>query len=141
MRLILKKPIDVLGWSMGSFIAQQLAILHPDKVKKLILYGSTCGGKESVPPSSEVITFFTKNITRATSQETGRFDASAPLLFPTTWIAKNPNYLQYLPKSKESAPIQSIQRQIQAIFSWSGTCNQLSSITKPTLVIGGTNDL
>ena len=28
----------VLGWSMGSFVASELAIRHPEKVDKLILY-------------------------------------------------------------------------------------------------------
>jgi hypothetical protein len=38
---------DVLGFSMASFIAQELALLHPEKVNKLILYGASCGGKEN----------------------------------------------------------------------------------------------
>jgi pimeloyl-ACP methyl ester carboxylesterase len=139
--LNIKKPVDVLGWSMGSFIAQELAILHPDKVNKLILYGSSCSGKQSVPPSPKVMTFFAKNVTRITSNGNARFQASAPLLFPRTWIKENPNYLQYLPKSKESASIQTILGQIRAIFSWKDSCDQLSHITKPTLVIDGTSDI
>ena len=38
------KKADILGWSMGSYIAQELALMHPDKVNNLILYGSNCGG-------------------------------------------------------------------------------------------------
>jgi pimeloyl-ACP methyl ester carboxylesterase len=49
--------------------------------------------------------------------------------------------LQYLPKSKESASIQTILGQIRAIFSWKDSCDQLSHITKPTLVIDGTSDI
>jgi alpha-beta hydrolase superfamily lysophospholipase len=44
---------DVMGHSMGLFIAQQLAITHPEKVNRLILVSSMCGGKESIPPSPE----------------------------------------------------------------------------------------
>ena len=44
---------EVLGFSMGSFIAQQLAVTHPEKVNRLILVSSTCGGKESIPQSPE----------------------------------------------------------------------------------------
>lgn len=139
--LNIKKPVDVLGWSMGSFIAQELAILHADRVNKLILYGSSCSGKQSIPPSPKVITFFTKNITKITSNGNARFQASASLLFPKTWIKENPNYLQYLPKSKEFASTQSILGQIRAMFTWSDSCNQLSRITQPTLVIDGTNDV
>ena len=139
--LNIKKPVNVLGWSMGAFIAQELAILHPDKVNKLILYGSSCSGKQSVPPGPKVTTFFTKNVTRITSNGNARFEASASLLFPRTWIKENPNYLQYLPKSKESASIQTILGQIRAMSTWTDSCNQLSRITKPTLVIDGASDI
>ena len=44
---------NVLGYSMGSFIAQQFALTHPEKVDRLILIASTCGGKESIPNSPE----------------------------------------------------------------------------------------
>ena len=29
---------DVLGFSMGSFVAQGLTLMHPEKVNRLILY-------------------------------------------------------------------------------------------------------
>jgi pimeloyl-ACP methyl ester carboxylesterase len=40
---------DVLGYSLGSEIAQQLSVTHPEKVNRLILVASTCGGKDSIP--------------------------------------------------------------------------------------------
>ena len=49
---------DILGWSMGGMVAQELAISNPDKVNKLIIYASICGGNESVPPKNEVINEF-----------------------------------------------------------------------------------
>ena len=39
---------DVLGWSMGGFVAQRLAIDHPARVSHLILAGTNPGGSESV---------------------------------------------------------------------------------------------
>jgi pimeloyl-ACP methyl ester carboxylesterase len=52
------KKADVLGWSMGGFIAQELVLTHPDKVGKLIIYASICGGKESAPPTPDVLKVF-----------------------------------------------------------------------------------
>lgn len=39
---------DVLGWSMGGFVAQQLAIRHPEAVRALILAGTNPGGDHTV---------------------------------------------------------------------------------------------
>ena len=44
---------NILGYSMGSFIAQQFVLTHPEKVDRLILIASTCGGKEGIPNSPE----------------------------------------------------------------------------------------
>ena len=58
---------DILGFSQGSFTAQQLAVTHPEKVQRLILYAASCGGIESISPSPEFIKFskdFINNLTR-----------------------------------------------------------------------------
>ncbi|HEX3736730.1 MAG TPA: alpha/beta hydrolase, partial [Solirubrobacterales bacterium] len=39
---------DVLGWSMGGFVAQQLVIRHPDRVRRLVLAGTNPGGSHAV---------------------------------------------------------------------------------------------
>jgi pimeloyl-ACP methyl ester carboxylesterase len=38
---------DVLGWSMGGFVAQQLAIRHPGRVRRLVLAGTNPGGSRT----------------------------------------------------------------------------------------------
>jgi homoserine acetyltransferase len=56
---------DVLGWSMGSFIAQELALTNPDKVGSLIKPKALVAKKLSLSP--EVIQTF--NNTSITPQE------------------------------------------------------------------------
>jgi pimeloyl-ACP methyl ester carboxylesterase len=129
---------DVLGWSMGSFIAQELALTNPDKVGSLILYASSCGGKEAEPPSPEVIQTFSN--TSITPQELGQ--KLIPLLFPTDWFKANPDYRNYFPIPKELVSFEIMGKQSEAIANWTGTCNNnvLSRITQPTLIIVGTED-
>jgi pimeloyl-ACP methyl ester carboxylesterase len=40
---------DVMGYSLGSYLAQQLTMMYPDKVNSLILVGSSCGRKDHTP--------------------------------------------------------------------------------------------
>jgi pimeloyl-ACP methyl ester carboxylesterase len=44
----------VFGYSMGGFIAQELAIRHPDSIDNLILSSTRCGGDDAVYPSKKI---------------------------------------------------------------------------------------
>lgn len=47
--------VDVLGFSMGGFSCQELALSQPDLVRKVVLVGSAGGGSpEMDPPTDEV---------------------------------------------------------------------------------------
>jgi pimeloyl-ACP methyl ester carboxylesterase len=46
---------DVMGHSLGSIISQAFTISHPEKVSRLILVSSTCGGKEGIPKPAEFL--------------------------------------------------------------------------------------
>lgn len=48
------RKADVLGYSMGSFVVQQLTVTNPEKVNRLILVAASCGGKEGIPQSPQV---------------------------------------------------------------------------------------
>lgn len=131
------KKADVIGWSMGGMIAQELALAHPDKVGKLIIYGSICGGKDSIPPSPEAMKVFENQ----SGTESERLQKFLPILFPEQWRILNPNYTQNLPTTTEIVSNKTLDLQTKAIVNWSGTCNQLNHIVQPTLVIVGTDDI
>src|SRR6266478_6982889 len=46
--------VSLLGWSMGGFIAQTLALQHPDRVNKLVLLSTDPGGSEADLASAAV---------------------------------------------------------------------------------------
>lgn len=106
-------------------------------IDELIIYASTCGTNQSVPPSPEVVDIFS-NQSGNMMEMLQRF---LPLLFPDHWRNSNPNFIQELPKSSEVAPIETLKLQTQAIINWTGTCDRLGSITKPTMVLVGTDDV
>ncbi len=130
------KNVDVLGWSMGGMIAQELAINHPDKVNRLVLYGSTCGGNEYVLPEEEVL--------NALADESGtaaeRMARFMPFLFPEEWREADPNYYMAIPKNTQLTSNQTLSSELNAALSWKGTCDQLQRIDRPTLVVVGSDD-
>ena len=131
------KKADIIGWSMGGMIAQELALSNPEKVGKLIIYASICGGNQSVPPSPEVLKVFS-NQSGNTMERLQKF---LPVLFPEQWRHDNPNFLYDLPKSSEQTTINTLNKQTEAITNWTGTCNRLGNITQPTMVLVGTDDV
>lgn len=49
---------NVLGISFGGFVAQELALWHPDKLKKLVLASTSFGGPNHIAPPTEVLAAF-----------------------------------------------------------------------------------
>jgi pimeloyl-ACP methyl ester carboxylesterase len=133
---------DVLGWSMGGMIAQQLAVTNPDRVDNLILYTTSCGGASDRPTPTEV----RQISTNASMSQQDRIQKLAPLFFaPASWFKAHPDYVNYFPihayvQSKEALPQEVHRQQLNAAATWDGICNALSSITQPTLVIVGMDD-
>lgn len=130
------KKSDVLGWSMGGAIAQELAINHTERVEKLIIHASFCGPLNSTESGKEEFNAMTNET--GTAEE--RIARLHPIFFPEEWRKENPNYLESIPKTTEIISNQTLSQHKEAIANWTGTCNKLSNITQPTLVIVGTKD-
>jgi pimeloyl-ACP methyl ester carboxylesterase len=130
------KKADVLAWSMGGRIAQELTLNYPDRVGKLILYAIGCGGEGSVPQSQEVRNEFVNR----TGTAEDRIARLVPLFFPQDWRNENPNYLENIPKTTETILNQTLNKQIEAAATSTPTCDRLKNVTQPTLVIVGTDD-
>src|SRR6476619_8570867 len=56
---------DIIGFSMGGFIAQDIALTNPLKINTLVMYATVCGGPESTPLHENLtkITLNSKNAT------------------------------------------------------------------------------
>lgn len=142
---------DVLGYSLGSSVAQQFAVMHPEKTNSLVLVAATCGGKEGIPPppqlvelQSEILNKSLNNITIAPEE----IKSLISLSLGTGWLKLHPDSLQNIPKAEDvfaGVPPNTIKGQFSAgkdwmATNWNGVCNELAKIAKPTLVITGTDD-
>jgi pimeloyl-ACP methyl ester carboxylesterase len=126
--------------SMGSFIAQELTLLHPEKVNRLILYGASCGGKEGIPQSPQVVKILSDFVYNR-SQAPGRV---LSVTFPPSSVESHPNVT--LPESNEIVTPNTLKQQFNLVEDWfatnkSGICSNLANISIPTLVITGTEDV
>jgi pimeloyl-ACP methyl ester carboxylesterase len=133
---------DVLGFSMGSFVAQQLALTHPEKVNRLILYGASCGGEEGIPQSTMV----SKILSDFVHNDTQDMETFLSVTFPLEWIRAHPDYLESIPEPTETILSSTLVKQFDEVKNWlsrnwSGVCGQLSKISEPVLVITGTEDV
>ena len=127
----------VLGESMGGMVAQEVVLNHPEKVEKLVLCCTFCGGDEAVFPSQEVIELMADRT--GTPEEITR--RGLPLLFPDAWIEENPDAIDAVVSRALKYPMaeENVERQFEAILGFS-TFERLPEIECPTLVACGTVD-
>jgi pimeloyl-ACP methyl ester carboxylesterase len=112
----IKKPIDILGLSWGGYVAQELTLVDPQKVNKLILYGTDCGGNATIL-SPEI----TPETGRSVESGNASIDTLASIVFPKEWLNANEN-AAYVQKGLFSNGA-IIQRYLQGEYSTSSTNN------------------
>ncbi len=131
----LSRP-DVLGWSMGSMIAQALAVRHPDQVRRLVLCATYPGDGQAVVPSQKSIDALNSG------------DATKALadLFPPDQKGAEQAYTTAVgdfPASKP-APKDVIEAQATAVKAWwsgeDAAGRHASAIGVATLVADGSQD-
>jgi pimeloyl-ACP methyl ester carboxylesterase len=146
---------DVMGYSLGSYLAQQLTMMYPDKVNSLILVGSSCGGKDHTPKPPEFIKLQSDIVNKSlnnipvTAEEIKSLNSAS---LGSGWIKLHPESLEgfenitSLQQLKPGLPpeIANNQNNIGKHWednpNWSGACDELAKLAKPTLVVTGTDD-
>lgn len=133
------KKVDLLGFSLGGFIAQEISVQHPELVRKVILAGtSNKGGGDNLlkvlgeafsqkdSPDPRLYLFFTQS---AESQQSGR------------------QFIKRAGVRKERDPESSKEiadAQAKALITWANTPDPdhqlLKSIKQPVLIVQGSND-
>ncbi|WP_236194985.1 alpha/beta fold hydrolase [Pseudomonas glycinae] len=136
------KTVDVLGFSLGGFVAQDIALKAPDLVRRLILTGTGPAGGTGIDKVGTV---------------------SWPLILKGLLTLRDPKFylfftssangrrsaLQYLRRLKarknnrDKGPTpRAFLRQLKAITAWGRQPRQaLGRLRTPTLVVNGDNDI
>lgn len=130
--------VNVLGWSMGGFVAQILGVRHPDRVSKLVLLSTDPGGADADPASPDVWRQLLD--TSGTPHEQARRLLS--LLFPGD-LAES-FYRQFgdiVAAARARLSPDLLKRQEAAMDAWHGTGNRLGKISVPVLVAAGAEDV
>src|SRR5262249_31599566 len=131
---------NVMGWSMGGFIAQALTLKYADRVDKLVLLSTDCGGIEADLASPDVWSQLID--TSGTPNEQAR--RLLFLLFPKD-VAESfyRDFGDMVAMAREQLSVGLLNRQAAAMDAWhrNGVASQLQEIRVPVLVATGTEDI
>ena len=135
------EAVDVLGWSMGGFIAQQLAQRHPEHVRRLVLAATNPGGEATVLGPDWV------------QQADSDGDLHDYLLtnYPRGRRAAGQRFLDRLDAAissgaypRETVPARTARAMVRAEDPWlrsDANIAGLPGVSAPTLVITGADDV
>jgi len=127
---------SVLGWSLGSHVGQELALKYPQRVDRLILYASLCGGREAIRRPETMAQFV--DTSGGPEQQAERL---LNLILPPDWVRGHlPYVLEVFLHPLHQVSQASIENQVRAEHEWSGTWDRLGQVSRPTLVVTGTDD-
>ena len=128
----------VLGWSLGSAVAQELAIAHPDQVASAVLYATWARADG-----------FQRSVLTAFRLPYVHRDMEAALgvsgLAFSPQLLDHPDFAQMLEPMLPAFPQNEEQMQV-TVEQWDAdlahdTLDRLGAITAPTLVVAGEQDL
>jgi pimeloyl-ACP methyl ester carboxylesterase len=131
--------VHLFGFSMGGAIAQEVAIRHPNRVGRLILFGTFCGGIWAEPASYSVFQrlLVTEN---QTPEEAAR--QAWPVTYTQDYLATNSEAVeqQMRRELEHPTPMFVARRQMEALRTFN-SYRDLPRIGAPTLVATGTHDV
>lgn len=136
-----EEQVDLLGFSLGGFVAQVVATTHPELVRRLVLTGT---GPSGLPGVGRL----NRRLLTDSLQGAVRLQDPKPLLFFTRTPAGRAAAADYMARigerSVDRVPATSLRgaaRQLAAISRWGTRAPMdLGALPHPTLVANGEDD-
>src|SRR4051812_9535715 len=137
------EEVDILGFSLGGYVAQELTLLRPRLVRRLVLAGTAPQGGPDLHRWSDTV------FDLATGDQPTAEDLLGLFFSPSEESrAKGAEYLQRAYQRQEdrdaSTDLATRDAQLAAITAWgipdATRLNRLAGITQPTLVANGDDD-
>jgi pimeloyl-ACP methyl ester carboxylesterase len=136
-------PVDLLGWSMGGYVAQTVALEHRGLVRRLVVAGSGPGGVPDAPARRE-------RVVEVMSRPENDDEDFLPLFFPDTPPARESGRASLrrlqgrLARSHAVVKPESFAAQLAANAAWNSGINsaweRLREFRIPVLVANGAHD-
>lgn len=132
------KHAHILGYSMGGYIAQELAITYPRMVDSLILVSTGAGGSRAVTMSAERAEKFA-DIQGLTPEEI--LQKNMDIFFSDHFIRTHPDQVRIFSElsMRWYQPAEAFVQQFNACQKHD-TVSRLDSVKVPTLIMSGDDD-
>ena len=128
----------LLGYSMGGYVAQEMAIDEPGRVERLVLLATECGGAKGMRQEPGILFEFHGT----DGHGGGGADPERRFFITREQLEKSGagpgNLLGDLDAGNASYHFEA---QADAMRYWRGTCDRLPELRQPSLVITGTDDI
>src|SRR3989475_13304470 len=143
------KQVDVLGFSIGGFVAQEITLQAPDLVRRLVLVGTGPRGGENMAtltPEAQQIFGATYKVPEEIWLKVHFTDSKASQAAGREFLKR---FLRRTENRDPEVNEKVAPAQIEAIGKWGaqregsgeGSYDYLKNILQPTLVINGDNDV
>jgi pimeloyl-ACP methyl ester carboxylesterase len=139
------KQVDVLGFSIGGFVAQEITLQAPDLVRRLVLVGTGPRGGQNMAtltPEAQQIFGATYKVPEELWLKVHFTDSDASQAAGREFLKR---FLRRTENRDPEVNEKVAPAQIEAIGKWGvqreGSYEYLKTIRQPTLVINGDNDV
>lgn len=128
----------VLGISFGGFVAQELALRYPDRVRKLVLASTSFGGPNHVMPSMDVLAAFSST---EGLNDADKIRKNLTTAFTTDFVRDNGIEVESFCALREAnaVPEEVYQQQLASALAFN-TEDRVGRIMAETLVLTGDSD-